>query len=354
MLPSKLIEAIFLSFLSSIPSEIRNTSPFALLQVCKQWKSVAEGCPQLWAVIVVNDEHIDQRLYPPYIRNFHWTSRFRSVLSPLFAEARRWQDFELTLPDIAYVPNLSLEGVSAPHMRRIKFDYGGQVMPFAKAILSESLGLRELSWRSPNTTGSAIATHIHGAELVHLSLHLRFSPCICFDILNRCPLLTECHLEGISFPDTLDAAYPPERITLPHLNILRLDGTNVLLDIIPHVTFPALQTLNIRSVTPHWSLPSSVPFSEVKHLLSRSNCSLKHFILDGHDFQLEGADLIECFPMLPNLLTLETNQESVWDANAVIDKLNQKNGGNHIDVCPRLTKIRFTERCVLVMGHSLG
>ncbi|KAJ3501916.1 hypothetical protein NLJ89_g9122 [Agrocybe chaxingu] len=361
MLPNELMAAIFLCFLSSMPSKIRNTSLFVLLQVCRRWKSVAEGCPQLWAVILINDEHC-HTLPTSYVHTFlkrsadsflSISASIRNVyglysvvqagraLPPLFAEARRWQDFELTLPDIADVPNLSLECVSAPHLRRIKFDCDGQVVPFAKAVLSESLGLRELSWRSPNTAGSTIATYIHGAELVHLNLHLKFSPCICLDILNRCPLLTECHLESISFPDAPDATYPPERISLPHLNILRLDGTNVLLDIIRRVILPALKTLNmIRSVTPHWSSPLPFQLSEVKHLLSRSNCSLEHLILDGHDFQ-EG-DLIECLPMLPNLLTLETNQESAWDANAIIDKLNQTNSDDHIDVCPRLTKIRFT------------
>ncbi|KAK7031823.1 F-box domain-containing protein [Favolaschia claudopus] len=298
-LPNEIVAEIFVHAIPPYPDlPVPRTCPSTVLtQICRQWREIAIGTPQLWRTINL----VAQNLPIPQGRSFDsqqafsqaslWLKRSGSCLLSVHAE-------DLT----PALPVLLPERARWEHLKLSVFDH---LPPDMQDCLFPSL--RSLNvFRMSTDSATPFRIHSESAPLLHsvtlftrgggavdlpwaqlTSLRLRILKTPDFRrILRQTRRLVHCTLYGYSVirdPDGLGS-----EISLPHLESLniQLDDDGEMDDVLESLLVPSLQVFHVSEDT----LGSgSQPIETLKSLISKSKCMLREIQITDAAISSEDA-----------------------------------------------------------------
>ncbi|KAJ7705294.1 hypothetical protein B0H17DRAFT_1192999 [Mycena rosella] len=306
-LPSEITSEIFIHCLFDTRARPNFAeAPLLLCNICSHWRTIAILTPALWSSIELGFKF---SLFGSNLIDLLgiWLSRTGShplslslcydeytvtkrrqeinrLIKVLMRHSHQWADVELRLPDVS---EFTLFQGHFPALHSLTV--GHAVKPFTPAVtaftdaprlasvqLSAGCGLDPIVLPWPQLT-----------VLKCESLHV----CDCLRLLREMTRLVE-------FTVYLREGGPRIAVTpfiLPALRSLHLLREECHMDLLQHLTLPALETLSISFESP--DIPRFLTF------LSRSACSLLRVIFDAWSF--DQVELASCLAAMPSLRDLK-------------------------------------------------
>ncbi|KAJ7629804.1 hypothetical protein DFH06DRAFT_710177 [Mycena polygramma] len=308
-LPDEITSEIFMYILPPAPDFPYLTgrlSPTLLTRICRRWREIALGTPQLWRVLSFDDRafvdddedelRLDARTLPLWLERSRacplylklaykniWANRLIEAVVP---HRTRWQHLELHLETVDHIfayPNYPL----LQHLEiTIEDDTGGNV------FLRDAPLLRTVVF---NDT-AALRVIVPWAQLTSLTLFYVY-PSDCVPILSQAHNLVHCELDF--FFDAFGVE-PRRDIKLPYLESLVIKltefGKPPMTDFLPLLIIPALRNLTI----PEGFLAPN-PIDSLTALISKSGCRLEELQLTGERL-LPKKSYRQAFPLLRKLV----------------------------------------------------
>ncbi|KAJ7623942.1 hypothetical protein DFH06DRAFT_758569 [Mycena polygramma] len=302
-LPTELVSEIFLHVLPRYPNFPELTglsSPTPLTQICRRWRDIALGTPELWSAISSLNNNLDGR----ELRIFEfWLNRSRHCpLSITLATDVAWACDELVeavIPHRARWQHLKFE-VESKHLRI--FD---GPMPLLRHL--------ELITEDDGTEGDPIVVHgvpllrtvvlndvaavrivLPWTQLTSLTL-IRVFPSEFVAVLVQTRNLVHCELRVFHDSFSHAVSHRDTRIQLPCLESLTLVHCGihpVTTDRLPTFVVPALRSLKIPE-----TFLSPDPIGSLTAFISTSDCRLEELHLTGERLP-PGRSYREAFPSL--------------------------------------------------------
>ncbi|RXW23221.1 hypothetical protein EST38_g2647 [Candolleomyces aberdarensis] len=292
------------------------TTPLTLGQVCRHWRQIVVSTPHLWSWVLIRlyrskyDSQLEilkdwigraSTTQPLTIElSFEdedaWVARPpHELLQILLKEAHRWRSIDLTLPEACYqrvksakvqfpmLENIALQPLLADahvaQAERKRLDVF-EVVPSLTHLRLNGYYLDDCSipWEQLQ---ELVLQHIYVDE--------------CFYALQKAKNLVHCTLSTMLVNDC-NRTVKKVQLTLPHLERLRVQGASGTdqATLIAHLTAPALSELIISSPN------ASAAFQDIAKMVSRSDCLLRTFEVNG--FDMDETALVE---MLNSLSTIE-------------------------------------------------
>lgn len=316
-LPTEVMAEIFHFCLATSPPidaipPVATTIPFVLGAVCRSWRNLAWGLPQLWDTfhcrLSMKKAPIQAILLKEWLSrtNHHLLSIVISmqdgekwdVDSPaiptdcmeiLVRYCRRWQYISLTLPQ-AWHEQLSRVRGNLPNLQSLALCPPGRCVFEMMDMFSEAPALTELNLGYYYLRNLVFPWK----QLVSITLA---SPSIdeALEILRRCPLLRSCHFPNLTPPEDYFDVVPVTHTTLRDLTVMIRDAeeeeeeedeldepmedealVQVLLE---YLTLPALWSLSVSTY------PTENPIPAIESLVERSpDCQLQKVVVSGPCF----------------------------------------------------------------------
>ncbi|KIJ05086.1 hypothetical protein PAXINDRAFT_21628 [Paxillus involutus ATCC 200175] len=168
----------------------------------------------------------------------------RDALRVLFAESSRFCHLTLSVLDLSWRDDISTQGFT--QLSKLTVHTGFQALPHVdalSAIFSSAPRLRSVKWHSIDAPG-LVAVNGHQLHFVDLTVfHLPVTRLL--EILEACP-----NLRSIVITFQGEQEYTPipprERILLPELRSLVLDGTGHIACIMRSIQTPLLSRIDIK------------------------------------------------------------------------------------------------------------
>ncbi|KAJ7660786.1 hypothetical protein DFH06DRAFT_1472092 [Mycena polygramma] len=295
-LPNELIADIFLHFLPVYPlcpPLTGRLSPTLLTQICRRWREVALGTPELWRALSLSYKATPTK---NEVQILHlWLNRSRScplsvkfycilgeafeALAAVGSHSKRWEHAELCLSS-SHIPTFEVVG-PMPLLHHLDLDIlAAGISP------TELFDVPLLRTVALNDNAAANIT-LPWTQLTSLTLAWLY-PSECSPVLQQTPNLIHCRL-GLSYNDH-DQGQQPD-IRLPHLESFVLDGRVLLDGYLETFITPALSSLTISE----WIvLPD--PFERVKLFISKSGCNIQKVCIMEHSWS--EASYREAFPSI--------------------------------------------------------
>ena len=320
-LPPELLAEIFLCSLRAEVFLIPNANlvPLVLLKVCRIWRTIALGTPQLWSSLRI-DHAGGNRIWA--VEN--WLSRsgdcplsLSSSCQTLCTATRaveligrylhRWQHVKIDFPE-GYDRNLCLPSPSsslAPHLTTIDLTCSGRTVAPAVArqiwiVLASAPNLRSVSC---DIDPFPPDFQFPWSNLQKLSLLVDVSMDNCLELLKQCPNVVECGFSSLKLASDVREKSP---IFLGQLRSLMVATGLNLAPFFDRLCTPALEELAIESFPdtlagyPVWSQ------SALLDMLCRSSCPLSK--LHFYFVELSPDSLIACLQATESNLTELTIQ----------------------------------------------
>ncbi|KAJ2922940.1 hypothetical protein H1R20_g14198, partial [Candolleomyces eurysporus] len=324
------------------------TTPLTLGQVCRHWRQIVESTPHLWSWVLIRlyrskyDSQLEilkewigrtSTTQPLTIElSFEdedaWVAKPpHELLQILLKEAHRWRSIDLTLPEACYqrvksakvqfpmLENIALQPLLADahvaQAERKRLDIF-EVVPSLTQLRLNGYYLDDCSipWEQLQ---ELVLQHIYVDE--------------CFYALQKAKNLVNCTLSTMLVNDC-NRTVKKVQLTLPHLERLRLQGASGTdqATLIANLTAPALSELIISSAD------ASSAFGDIATMVSRSDCLLRTFEVNGFDMDetalvemLNSLSTVEALHLVPNssaplksglLDALRGSQTSISDPSA--------------------------------------
>lgn len=326
-LPTELMAEIFchLHDLTSIPRYLKTQIcmpephpfkiPMCLMQVCRQWRAIAESTPLLWSTITFRQpipvkpfskralrlinlwlERSGSSPLHIYYVEFETSEFCNPVLDLLLANAHRWKEV------IFWIPSYRIRRLDAVKSRLPVLEdlsvWTTDREPLTEAVTGfvEVPRLRRVDLN--DWFGQAPEFELPLAQLTHLLL-----PTSTFivllkarQVLASCPNLEEC---CIMTCDHRTLGQDSAIITLPHLRTLNTNAEGPpLRQLLQCLTSPALVDLRLQGFgRDQWN------HSAFSLFMLRSKCQLKRVAF--HDLDMDSLQLVEYLRMMPSLIELE-------------------------------------------------
>ncbi|KAF8150396.1 hypothetical protein K438DRAFT_440839 [Mycena galopus ATCC 62051] len=299
-LPTEITSEIFLHTLPVYPDYpplLGLDSPTLLAQICRSWREIAVGTPELWGTISFDYSELPfaQRLYLCQI----WLARSRSypliIRCGSFADSYGTQVLDVIIPhrarweclDIApFSSDLAIIEGPMPALRRLDLtvhDNLYNVVTFSPAPLLRSVTLRA-------TTPLKIAFPM--GQLTSLRLHLAVRHEYVAILQQTCNLVY-CQL-GIVFDGGSDLL--EHAIDLPCLESLSLFMMNSVTPMpryLDDFIAPALTNLRLEE-----SILEPDPIERLTSFISKSGCKLQEVCVTERTL-MSTASYREAFPSIP-------------------------------------------------------
>ncbi|KAJ6615366.1 hypothetical protein B0H10DRAFT_2041115 [Mycena sp. CBHHK59/15] len=227
MLPPEITSEIFINCLPH-PNAIYpglNTAPIVLTRICRAWRDVALSTPRLWESIqMVFGNRRDEKPAKDIALLETWFSRAGNhpldinLTSHNDVTKRTVTQWDKMLPDL-------FERYSHQWRRLPRF---GAITPFLPQLQELRIRVHDAAPRANQLTNVDAAV----ASIDQ-----------CLRLLRETPAITDCMLQSLQ-PSGRDVV--PPILSLTFMRSLCLAGKS--LDILSHITLPALQILNLQSI----------------------------------------------------------------------------------------------------------
>ncbi|KAJ7057700.1 hypothetical protein C8F01DRAFT_1060671 [Mycena amicta] len=312
-LPAEVLEQIFLWAVPEpgerhgAQAEWSRQLPWSLAQVCRRWRDIAYGFPNLWSCICVDLSNrpctpalllrqLELATNRPLHIHFYSTIGLDPGLQQLeilIEHCERWKLADFRVHTQAQVGLLhQVRGGRLPILRFLRLEARPEALQhLLHAHFRDSPLLRHLSISDPSPYLEYAWTHLTSLDLTasaHTVIHT----------LRQCPNLTECRLRPLAYTARLESAH------LPRLRKLYSTDTQIF----EHLTVPALTHLFL----PHDCVPV------VSALVQRSGCALEHlYTFEGCTPRAVRRILAVC----PSVRTLGMQITSTWDVSDLLHRL---------------------------------
>jgi hypothetical protein len=357
-LAPELLAEVFLHTLQEEPLTPKaKTAPLLLLKVCKVWRIIALGTPQLWASLDIDHatgKHVQS------IAN--WLSRSGScplslcntgqshpaipIVELMGHYVHRWQHVTIHFPE-GYNRNLNLNTPSpffAPHLKSIKLVCSGRtvcpaIVQQIWTVLASAPNLRQISC---DINPFPPDLRFSWANLQTLSLLTDMSAAHCLQLLEQCPNVVECGFSSLKMTsevrETCEVRETYSPVLLPRLRSLMVATDQNLKTFFDHLCMPALEELALESFS-----TSSVGFPEWSQsafldMLCRSSCPLSK--LQFYFMSLSSEDLIACLQATEGSLVELTIHSAlglpIYVNDIVLRLLTHRNDAEFRCLCPKL------------------
>ncbi|KAF8835041.1 hypothetical protein BDN67DRAFT_975613 [Paxillus ammoniavirescens] len=231
--------------------------PVLLCLVSKSWRDFVYCSPLLWAHIIIEVSQetrptlraLRKRLErsqsaPLFLDVVVGEHPDRYALRVLLAESSRFRHLTLNVLDLSWCNDIPIQGFT--QLSKLTVHTGFQIVPPVDklgAVFSSAPSLRHVKWLS---TGDPGPVGVNGHQLHFLDLTVFYIPVTrLLEVLEACPNLRDV---VITFQGEQEYApiSPRERILLPELRSLVLDGTGQIACILKSIQAPLLSRLDIK------------------------------------------------------------------------------------------------------------
>ncbi|KAJ6456656.1 hypothetical protein C8R45DRAFT_1186251 [Mycena sanguinolenta] len=308
--PPELMLEIFKRSMPSAPSPPSPREvPLLLAQICHRWREISLDSPELWSSVAFRRPLIDSN-HQALVFVELWLSRAKghplqlsledksdavpTLLETAMRWSSQWEDVHLKLAVAA--PAL-LHSIFFPRLRRLSIAINvsylwGEAITILNAPLLRSVEVTEPNWN--NILGSNL--DLPWAQLTELLFYTFPHVGDAVSALQECPRLTRLHCRIACVPGSLPYHETAHSLSLNHLRILSSP-----VQLLPHLTLPSLETLQITDPADARPLVASV----VERVLARSFCNLKSLQYDvyHHEGRM-GQDLHDLLSVVPTIQRL--------------------------------------------------
>ncbi|KIK79330.1 hypothetical protein PAXRUDRAFT_834162 [Paxillus rubicundulus Ve08.2h10] len=313
VLPPELVACIFnLWLLDSIYPNTKCTHsqlPVLLSLVSKSWRDFVYASPLLWVHVIMEASQgavprlhaLQKRLQrsqsaPLFLDILIGEQADRDALRVLLAESARFHHLTLSVFDFSWCEDIPTQGFT--QLNTFTVQTGFQIPTDAgalSAVFSSAPRLRCVKWLS---TGDPRLIGVNGHQLHFLDLTVFYLPVTrLLEVLEACPNLRDVVVTFQGEQEYTSIA-PRERILLPELRSLVLDGTGHIACILRSIQAPLLSCLDIK----WWHYNSREYGLEALHSLLAHSPHLKQIAL--RRFVKTEDELIRIITNNKNLLRL--------------------------------------------------
>ncbi|KIJ08118.1 hypothetical protein PAXINDRAFT_18721 [Paxillus involutus ATCC 200175] len=261
VLPPELVGYIFhLWLLNSIYPNAKywhSQLPVLLCLVSKSWRDFVYASPLLWAYVIMEAtqdavptlQALRKRLKrsqnaPLFLDIVVGEHPDRDALRVLLAESSRFRHLTLSVLDLSWCDDIPIQ--SFTELSKLTVHTGFQVVPPVdklSAVFSSAPRLRHVKWLS---TGDPGPVGVNGHQLHFLDLTVFYLPVTrLLEVLEACPNLREVVITFQGEQEYTPIS-PRERVLLPELRSLVLDGTGQIACILRSIQAPLLSRLDIK------------------------------------------------------------------------------------------------------------
>ncbi|KIK81264.1 hypothetical protein PAXRUDRAFT_832971 [Paxillus rubicundulus Ve08.2h10] len=261
-IPCELVGYIFYLWLvDSIYPDITYSDsqlPVLLCLVSKSWRNFVYSSPVLWSHIIIDASKgavpalhaLKKRLQrsqiaPLFLDIVVGEPSDRDALRVLFAESSRFCHLTLSILDLSWRNDILVQGFT--QLAKFTVHTGFQVLPYVDTlgmIFSSAPRLRYVKWHSMDDPGP-VAVNGHQLHFLHLTV-IHTPATRVLDVLVACPNLRDVVIRFYGEHEYIHIP-PRERMSLPELRSLVLDGNRDLTGVLRSVQAPLLSRLDI-----HW------------------------------------------------------------------------------------------------------
>ncbi|KAJ7092435.1 hypothetical protein B0H15DRAFT_929887 [Mycena belliarum] len=305
-------------------------APLLLGRVCKDWRRIAWGLPELWSSLKIAGNYLPLELVEAWLfragaaplsialkgsrSKYGWD--FTRYIAALQRHAPRWRDMSLELS--CEQMQLFEAELCLPMLERLAIhvieDKGRLLAPCHAFRNAPALQHLEMS---SNCMGPSRPITLPLAQLTCFEcLTFPLLPKDFLAILHHTANLVKCKV-NIYNPDDSDPSRLPDVPPLRFLTALRLsawerDATGIL----QHLSLPALQALDLSEV------PLGEFVAPVQSILSKQGCQLRELAIWITGARLREAESLQLLETQPTLEKLDLRKGSAYLPLAIFRRLH--------------------------------
>jgi hypothetical protein len=334
-------------------------TPFQLGHICRSWRYIVWSTPRLWSVVTLDVcfhnnlslvvEWLQRSGQKPLSICLTWNPFspdgerfpgnadpnkqdlwFSNLMGIIGRHAKRWHTIDFRVPEESYDSH--------------NFVHGLQDGQFP---LLTSMSFHDLDSRMEGNLGMVYpmlrnAPRLHEIHLTNCTLVRYIFPMNqvtqvslreatlkeCWTVFNDCPLLTHCTIIDIKKPKKALKFTVTRR-----LKSLTLNSVHGVPELLNHLTTPVLLELTVETGT------STLAFSNILSLTTRSSCSLKRLSLSGA--HIPGIQLKDCHQM-SSLIELSLSSHTLCNEFMhLLDPVPIANVGSSRCLLPKLQVFEY-------------
>ncbi|KAJ7628870.1 hypothetical protein FB45DRAFT_45266 [Roridomyces roridus] len=298
-LPNEIISEIFVHALPPYPScpPMKGPkSPTHLNLICRKWRDVALGTPQLWRAITLpytDDKQVDMvrtwldrsRSCPLSIKlSWEKTLPRTELCEAILLHRQRWEHVHLSVADES---EFALIEGTLPMLLSLSVKFDGSVMGHMRPVAQNYPRLESLALSNLECS----VDRLPWSQLTSLTLSSRTDDCAV--VLQAAVNLVELKL--------IDCRVDRVDVQFIRLETLILDYRYGLADFPRHMihmfTLPALHTLQLCA-----KLLGKQPIDALSSFISRSGCRLRKVLITGKRKRIDSKELFrQAFPTIPKI-----------------------------------------------------
>ncbi|KAF8172764.1 hypothetical protein K438DRAFT_1851070 [Mycena galopus ATCC 62051] len=342
-LPPEILSEIFIQCLptySATPSSTR--APMLLATICRDWREIALSTPYLWCSFILSVDLIKTRDESAIIRLFEtWLSRgggcpltmvingvssvvsAQHTLPPSFISAlnqssSRWHDVNLLLPFNDFYRLQANEGLTL--LRRLSItatantapvDLDSPLLPLN--LFSTAPVLQDISLGHGFTIDN-VTLPLH--QLTYFDSRVFSTGAHYLEVARAAPGLQEIRLAL-----NTSGRWSPRDPVRSNIKSLHLSMREEYNDMLDCVTFPALETLVIRTAIAFYP-PPFTPF-DLHRFFARSSPPLRELVVEGLPYLSDAlVQTVPCLTALPTLETLDIRPVAGETAHNIFNRMS--------------------------------
>ncbi|KAF8190406.1 hypothetical protein K438DRAFT_924725 [Mycena galopus ATCC 62051] len=278
-------------------SLVAHQAPMILLNICHAWTQIALSTTGLWATV-----EVELPRHEGFEELFEiWLARARHRSLSICISLRSSDEDDFFQHDVA--PTIRRR---RHQLQSLELDLQGSQAH--DAFFDDAAPYPALKTL---TIGSKGRMRLVGSSL---------------NILRLAPNLEECTFNGVCYISASEDDRRLERLTVPHLRYLNIDGFRPDLDLLEYLVLPSLETLKIPGVS---------ELQDLFNLLERSSPPLRNLFM-GWGRRASGGQLAQCLDLVPTLVHLELSYQAGTD---ILVQLGTRSPQHYL---PNLRTVRIT------------
>lgn len=384
------IELLAYVFTLCLPAEEYLTpstqhAPLLLAAVCKPWRTLALGTPQLWTSLsICIDRHVSTESNMAVLPDIVHSWLARSAMCPLSLEISnesgrwdqsgldafsriveiyaehlgQWQNLKilLTQPQSYYYPYSlfnSYKGAHyAPLLESLDVDIRSPISAGCyralNGIANSAPRLQKYHMQCPDNFQVKFQLNPPSARLTHIVINV-WDISDALELVRLSPVLVDLRVvneAGVRYTSGEKANADPQGPVIIHQNMrsLEIKTEHRLRGFLDRIQAPSLEVLKIDlsasnpSVAARWSQSLFISF------LSRSACSLTVLHLAGRCLLTQKSHIIKIMELAPALVELSVhNYDGFFVSEELLQQMTLVDSPDRSPLCPKLESIFFID-----------